>query len=362
LAAAWNIPPNAVLFDADIAIGRSPRLPLLSQALDIRGDGNRVAVKDNGPERLDLSLLESYWLPRWADSPMARLRNGLCRRFLRRIRFEDPETLQLLRSQPVLMVSNHQVHIESVLFDTLAGPLFGTPPITISRVEHRSGAIGEALALTATFPCTEPYEPILYFDRDNPVDMLRLLADYRSRVLPAGRSLMVHVAGEVGLSCRDPVTGMSSVLLDLATQCGLPVVPMRFVGGLPVAPLAQRRFFPLDYGRQDIVFGTPIMPDQLLGQGLAGRRRRVIDAINALPPSPELEEPLPGDQDFARRVARRQAPGVEEIGAVLQEVMADAARADPGLRPFAEGRLPTDWTGEKAVWGRRFLTWLGYEK
>jgi hypothetical protein len=155
---------------------------------------------------------------------------------------------------------------------------------------------------------------------------------------------------------------MSSVLLDLATQCGLPVVPMRFIGGLPVAPLAERRFFPLGYGRQDIVFGAPIMPDLLLGQGLAGRRRCVVDAVNALSPRPELEEPLPGDLDFAKRVARRQAAGVEEVAAVLQEVMAEEAEADPALLPFADGRLPPDWRGEKAEWGRRFLAWLGYEQ
>jgi hypothetical protein len=47
---------------------------------------------------------------------------------------------------------------------------------------------------------------------------------------------------------------------------------------------------------------------------------------------------------------------------VLQEVMVDAAERDPVLRPFAEGRLPSDWTGAEAEWGRRFLDWLGHGK
>ncbi len=47
----------------------------------------------------------------------------------------------------------------------------------------------------------------------------------------------------------------------MAIAARVPIVPVRFVGGLPIEPLATRSEFPIGMGRQDIYLGTPIHPE-----------------------------------------------------------------------------------------------------
>jgi hypothetical protein len=139
-----------------------------------------------------------------------------------------------------------------------------------------------------------------------------------------GRSVMVHVEGTRSLSCRKPVERMSGAFLDLALSVGAPVVPVRFVGGLPAEPLATRLEFPLGMGRQDIHLGRPLLPEDLASQHYGARKERVVRAINGLGAPNAAEEPLPGDPAFAARVrSRQEARGVSHEHATLHEVLAD---------------------------------------
>jgi 1-acyl-sn-glycerol-3-phosphate acyltransferase len=326
----------------------------------VDSDAVGVTVRDAGADQLDRAALAAWWYPRLGGpgNVMLPLLDALCARFIRRLRLDNPAAIAALHGRPVLLLGNHQVHLESVVFSELAGPLLGTPAVTISRIEHRTSWIGGTAALSAGYPGAGPHEPILYFDRADPADMLRLLADYRARLLPEGKSLMVHVTGEVALSCREPVQRVSSVLLDLAVECDMPVVPVRFIGGLPVEPLSALATFPVGFARQDIVLGAPIMPETLRDLRLVERGRAVVAAINAIMPRADKEVPLPPQPDYATRILRRQGGGVGEVAAVLQETVVEAAMREPLLRDFAEGRVPADWTGAKAAWGARVLAWL----
>jgi hypothetical protein len=72
------------------------------------------------------------------------------------------------------------------------------------------------------------------------------------------------------------------------------------VGGLPVAPVSGEIDFPVGgMGQQDVYIGVPITPDDLRPLNYRDRRQCVIDAINHLGPSNEVEEPLPPDSAFA---------------------------------------------------------------
>jgi len=73
------------------------------------------------------------------------------------------------------------------------------------------------------------------------------------------KSLMVHVEGTRAFTCRHAVGKMSSAFVDLALKLGAPIVPVRFVGGLPVQPLQKGLEFPVDFGRQDYWIGRPIL-------------------------------------------------------------------------------------------------------
>ncbi len=151
---------------------------------------------------------------------------------------------------------------------------------------------------------------------------------------------------------------MSAVLLDLAIDCDLPILPVRFIGALPAAPLPRPITFPIGLGRQDIVLGAPIMPAELRALRLIDRVRRVAGAINDIRPRPEEEAPLAPQPAFAAAIGARVAAGGSEVAAVLRASMAAVADRAPGLRGFAEGRVPDGWSGARARWGETFLAWL----
>jgi hypothetical protein len=68
----------------------------------------------------------------------------------------------------------------------------------------------------------------------------------------------------------------------MAIQGSMPIVPVYFAGGLPEEPVAQKLEVPYRHAAQDYIFGSPITPDELSAWPYADRRRRVMDAINAL--------------------------------------------------------------------------------
>jgi 3-hydroxymyristoyl/3-hydroxydecanoyl-(acyl carrier protein) dehydratase/1-acyl-sn-glycerol-3-phosphate acyltransferase len=359
----WELHPASILLAADGRTAWSPARPFLRRALNILPDAEGTTVSDAGPDELDRAALLAFWHG-GADgpgNPAAALTIELCTRFIRQVRLEDPAAVAALRGKPVLLLGNHQTYVESVLAANLLGPLLGERIAFVSRVEHQPEQghwIGGIMAQRELWPGASQHDAMLYFDRADPADMLRLLADYRTRLLPQGRSLFVHVDGEVALSCRSQVAQLSAVLLDLACEAGLPVLPVRFTGGLPVTPLAAPSHFPLGYGRQDIRVGAPITPEQLRAVPLVERKRLVLAAINGIEPRAEEEAPLPPAPEFAARVAARRQRGMGEVGAVLQEVLADLAAREPGWAPLAAGQVPADWDAHQAAWGRGFLAWL----
>jgi hypothetical protein len=123
---------------------------------------------------------------------------------------------------------------------------------------------------------------------------------------------MVHVEGTRARSCREPVTRVSSVFTDLAVELNMPVIPVRFVGGLPVDPVPERLEFPFEGGQQDIVIGRPITPAELRELPLRERSRVVIEAIEGL--RPQDEQPLPSRGPLpqgAKAVLRQLLPPAE---------------------------------------------------
>lgn len=118
-------------------------------------------------------------------------------------------------------------------------------------------------------------------------------------ILPKeGLSLLVHVEGTRSLRCRQPVVRMSGALLALAIQARLPIVPVRFTGGLPVETAPARLDFPIGYAKQDIYIGTPIAPAVLAALPLDERKRAVLEAMNAPMPS----APIPAGRCPIRRI------------------------------------------------------------
>jgi hypothetical protein len=245
-----------------------------------------------------------------------------------------------------LYLCNHQVDIESVLFNFLAQVEFETPIQTISRVEHVGSWVGQLDRFAADHPGMKQPERILYFDRADPAGLFKVLDQYRRARKEDNCSLMVHVEGELGLTCRQPVTRASSVFLDLAVELDLPIIPVRFVGGLPASPLPQTIPFPINLGQQDYVCGTPIFPADLANKTLSEKLAEFLGRINGMAPLASREEPLPGDPTFAAAVEQRIAAGDSAWSAIMIETIAQAPPELPGLDPVRDalfgGRTITD--------------------
>ena len=213
------------------------------------------------------------------------------------------------------------------------------PTVTLAKIEHKTTWLGRLIAHCFSYPGIRDPKLISFFDRNDKSSLARITAEFAAEMVNPGRSVMVHVEGTRSKTCAVPVEKMSGTFIDLAIAVGAPVVPIRFVGGLPVEPLAKRIEFPLGMGRQSIWIGRPIAAAELAAMPYGERKRVVIEAINGLGPSNHDERPLAGDAGFAERVAKYQAsrPGLDHEHATLHEVLAE--RSERGVLGDAAGRL-----------------------
>jgi hypothetical protein len=176
------------------------------------------------------------------------------------------------------------------------------PTVTLAKMEHKTTWLGRLIDLCFRYPGVADPKVITFFDREDKTSLVRILGELAAEMAGPGRSVMVHVEGTRSLSCRTPVEKMSGAFIDMAIRVGAPIVPVRFVGGLPTEPLVKRIEFPVGMGRQDIHFGRPLFPEALATMHYGRRKEVVIDAINALGPANAAEVPFPGDPAFAAEV------------------------------------------------------------
>jgi 1-acyl-sn-glycerol-3-phosphate acyltransferase len=279
---------------------------------------------------------------------------GLIQRYVGRVIVEDPAALAKLRGRGVIFVGNHQVQIESLLITNILSVLVGTPVVTMANAKHEQGWIGWILRTLFSYPgCRDP-ESILYFDQSKPDSMFGILAKLKPDLASGRRAFFVHPAGTRSQRCREPMSKISSLFLDLALELELPIVSVRFAGGLPVEPISGKLEFPIGHCDQDYIIGAPISPDELRDLAYAERGRHVLDAMNALGPALEHEEPNIGDPEFSRLVAQwRDETGASEIEAtffrILQEVRAPGPEVKRLIEATSRGALAPG-TDLKSVW------------
>ncbi len=94
LARKVGVHPRDVEVDGEEA--RCRKVPLSAFPFGIDRQGGVVSVSDDGPERLDLGLVQDYWRGRLgiADSPREQLLLAAVRRFLGRLTVIDPAALE----------------------------------------------------------------------------------------------------------------------------------------------------------------------------------------------------------------------------------------------------------------------------
>ncbi|MBK5267919.1 MAG: polyketide synthase dehydratase domain-containing protein [Acidimicrobiia bacterium] len=276
--------PEAIAVKEHLA-NRSELHPFLVPAavplhppVDLRHEGDQIIVRSQAG--LDLDRINRFWaerlgVDRWLGQDLT---EGLVRKYVRDVVFEDPVGFDQTRQGGVIFVANHQVQLESILITHLLPVLLGHDVVTMANAKHATRWVGWLSDRLCTYPGAAPVNPIVYFDQARPDSMAEVLSGLRDDLSHGRRSLFVHAQGTRSRFAPDPVTKLSSTFLDLAVGCDIPIVPVRFSGGLSAAPLEDKLEIPL--GAQDYVVGGPITPDEIASWPYGERRRRVLDALN----------------------------------------------------------------------------------
>lgn len=359
-----GVHPSTVSLDPDGESATCEALPLTRFSVGVTVQGNEHTASNKALPRLDLSAVRSYGRQvtgagRWLGEEITL---GLCRQFVRRVVLADPRSWEDLRGRSVIYLGNHQVQVESMMFPVLVSALSGVHIATIARIQHRDGWVGQLSALAHGRPGVQYPREIIYFDQQDPKSMFGILEEIREMMTRQGHSMFVHVEGRLARTCRAPVEQLSSVFLDLARDLDAPLVPVRFVGGLPVEELEQTLDFPLGYGQQDIYLGAPILPQDLEPLPYAERRDHVVRAMNALGPPLAEEVPLPADSEFRGDVEKYRAElGAPEPQAVVLAAMArlehPLPEAEALLRVQAGKELDADDSPD-GQWLEKIARWL----
>jgi len=236
--------------------------------------------------------------------------------------------------------------------------LTGIPAEAIAKQEHRNTWLGQVSNLTESELGQQSTTRMLFFDRDDQADMLRILNNFGATVHAHPRSLLVHVDGTRATQAGQPVEKVSSVLIDLAIKYTIPIIPVRFSGGLPVEASSKRLEFPLGFGGQDYFVGAQIDASELAALPYVERAKSVRSLINGLGPTGNTEMPLPQDDEFAQSV-KAQLAHRSETQAVLYSALKTlpdlGARMQRLLEKIEAQDLTNLSTEEKMV-----TTLLGY--
>ena len=179
--------------------------PLSRYPVSLVEDAGKIRVVDAGQPELDLPAVRSFWSDHAHAEPAPQLAAfffNLCRRFVKRVVATDPAKLRELHGKPVLFLASHQAMLESFVFSVLGPVITGTPVMALAKKEQRDSLLVQtSLAACSAFAGT-PDTPIVYFDRSDPAALLPIMDAFRRAIVEDGRSVMVHIEGVRGRSCR----------------------------------------------------------------------------------------------------------------------------------------------------------------
>ena len=359
-------------------------VPAVVAHMVCRADGVTVAVARNlscrlapaGPLPLPTPPLgadgrydpQAFW-PHWRARlgvggawPGEDVFGALCNRCLDRIVLEDPEGFAALGTRPRLYLANHQVAVESVIFGMALTALSGSLVRSVAKEAHQGTWVGEMFGHVYTHPDVRPPALVFYRDEYDPASMVKLLGEIEPTMAKAGESLLIHTKAARVVSCREPLTVLSATFVDLALRLDVPIVPVRFAGGVPVEPMDDFRDFPIGFTRQDYHLGRAIGPGDLRPLSGEVRRRLILDRINGLGPDVESETPNAPDPDFSRRVGDfMTATGTTQAKAVLLTCLGDhrpaTERTAKLVAALAGSRLDLPDTAEDR-WFAALCRWL----
>ena len=273
---------------------------------------------------LSVAPVRDFWRNQLQTTPslVEDLTLALMQRFVGSVVVENPAALAAVQGKGVLYLANHQLDLESVLFVSLMAGIQGTLTAAMARQELNESWVGPYYEQSIQHPNVPDLGMLLLIDRASPEEVLASLKGALDRICAEQMSLLIHVEGVHALRAGQPVEVVSASLIDLAVERSIPIVPVRFAGGLPVDPVDAPLAFPVDYGQQEIWVGEPILPATLQSKPSAARKEMVLAAINGFGGRWESEEPTAGDAEFAEAVRSWQGThDVSETEAALYRTL-----------------------------------------
>ncbi len=333
LGSELRLHPRRIRVGAD---GSCANLPLNPCRIGTAGDERGVATRLEGPGPLDLSGMAAQWAERGVERGlMVDLVGALLHRFVRRVVLEDPEGHGALAGRSVLYLANHQTGIESLPFCMVTACLRHGPAEALThRQQMETGILGALYALAQAAFGERLLLGLRVFDTAERESLPAALEGYRGAAAERATSLYVAVEGMRSFHAAHRVERLSSVFLDLAIGSGIPVVPVKFVGGLPRERLDTPLDLPWRLAGQDYYLGEAIGPEELAALAYRDRARLVLDRINGLGPSLEDEEPSPPDPEFLARVAELERSGTRGLAAVVVAALSGLEDPCPETRDF----------------------------
>lgn len=357
VAHALHVHPAAVELNAAHTQATSAHFPLQAWPVSVRAAGGQVQVQ---------AAAEAQWLPAagatlFHGEFLADLSLALRSNYVRHFRLVEPELLQQLKGRPFVICSNHQTAVESMLLTDMFVAWSGLPMTTVTRTEHAASWMGRMTDFLWRQPGRSvAVNPQLLFARDQPQAFLDLMAAYRAAQGATPHSLHLHVEGEQATSSRQRVQRMSAVVIDLALELQLPVLPLRFSGGLPLDPLPEICSFPFDFGRQDYTVGRPLLPEELRRMPRPKAAELVVAAINAIAVTDEALPGVPGRS--AALAAFCAQHGVTEIQAAVILALRTLAAPSASTRSIldfpAHGSAGVVAAPAELAWHREVAQWL----
>lgn len=300
--------------------------------------------------------------------PQPDIRGDLIRRTFQTL-WDGLELLAPLPAGPCLFLTNHQTSLDILLFSYVISALRSEPVNLVGwrgMLQMHSGAL-----LTRTEVRDEPSAYHLnrhvhphYIDTRKPDQILAA-----ARRLQAGladpaeaASAILAAEGMRQFSDGEPIKAVSASFIDIARAARVPVVPVRFVWGLPGRALPYRTVWPADFAPQRFVVGAPIPVEALDAVPLRDRAEMVRNRIDALwRPAP------PGHRGrniaMAGRIGRIMAmTGMSQTNALMCDLLLSARPDDLS----DEGRLVRHWLCDIGAamhhkaddWLFRFAMWL----
>jgi len=326
--------------------------PLNHFPLETSTDGGRVQVRGSVEGRIDFAPIRQYWRERLNTGPWLGedLFEGLLSMFLKSVVLENPETFEVMKGKGALFVGNHQTGVESLIFSVAVSALLGLEIPVFAKDSHSDSWIGRLVAAIFAKPGMLDPKLLILVKREDPGQVLTTMERVFGGLRDGAHGLLVHAAGTRSLNCRVPTEKLSATFVDKAVENGVPIIPVRFTGGLPIEAMESKIEFPIGYGKQGIHIGAPLWAHVLEPLSSVERKAEVLRSLHGVGETWEQEEPIPGDPALAELVASSQRPETEIVLDRALRSLAEPSADTKDLLGALQDAKPFPGDKERSAW------------